>query len=443
MLFPKSLKQMLDLLKRRNQIIKNGCRFINDSPKIINGSYKILNYNDEPKLYGYTIHFNDIYKHDSDENSMATGVSFDKQKALLKVLGETIERYCLGTNNNKKFIYKSFNDLIASKKPVLTPESFSPYKHDKNYNFNLSRRKLHWIKGRFLISNKPVFMPAQIIYLPYVYYGSEPLLRFDNSTGAAAGITLKDALYRGICEIVERDSFMIAYLNKIACPKIDLLSMKDKHINNIVNILKRYKLEIVVLDTTTDLKIPSCAALIIDKTGIGPSISTGLKAGFDIKDTVIGAIEESLMVRSWIRDRFVYKDSAISVSKTINTIEDRVRFWFPVDAINHLDFWLKNKNIKSFHPNTFNYSGNNLERATDLLKDNNIEALYVNITDKEIKKYNFVVVKVVMPQLQPLYLDERNAFLEEKRLRDASVKMGQKKHSRVKNQFNEIPHPFL
>ncbi len=77
------------------------------------------------------------------------------------------------------------------------------------------------------------------------------------------------------------------------------------------------------------------------------------------------------------------------------------------------------------------------------MKDKNIEAVYVDITDKEIRKYGFVVVKVVIPQLQPLYLDERYAYLEEKRLRDAPIKMGLLKYSKTKNKFNKIPHPFL
>lgn len=151
-------------------------------------------------------------------------------------------------------------------------------------------------------------MPAQLVYVPYSYQHDEPLLRFPISTGAATGVSLDDALYRGICEVVERDAFMITYLNKIVSPQVNLFSIKDKTIYDIANIFKRYKLELVILNLTTDLQIPVFAAVTLDRTGLGPAVSVGLKAGFNIKETIIGAIEESLMVRTWIRDKFIYAE---------------------------------------------------------------------------------------------------------------------------------------
>jgi len=429
--------------KQINYIIEKGSQFINDNPEIIRGIYKEISYNDEPKFYGYGIYFNDKYSNGDNEDAVAAGVSFDKEKALAKVLGETVERYSLSANNSEAFVFESFSKLNSLRNQALDPKSLIPFSHKESFTTGLDDKKLHWVQGKFLISGKKVLTPAQLVYVPYSYHNSEPLLRFSISTGAAAGMSLDDALYRGICEVVERDAFMIAYLNKISSPKIDLLSIKDKTIYDIVNMFKRYKLELFILDLTTDLQIPVFAAITLDRTGIGPAVSVGIKAGLNIKDAIIGAIEESLMVRTWIRDKFIYSEPNYKRGKEIITIDDRAHFWLPVNSIRYLNFWLKGKNFRKIEIKNPKYSQSNLRKATKLLKDRKIEVIYVDITDKKVKKYGFAVVKVIIPQLQPLYLDERYPYLGGTRLFQAPVKMKVLKKANTESHLNKIPHPFL
>lgn len=437
-------RKRLNHSKDIDQTIKKGFQFIDDNPRIIKGVYKQISYNDEPKLYGYTVYFKDKHSKAENEGAGAAGISFDKKKALSKVLGETVERYSLSINNNKKFIYSSFNKLVKLNKSALVdPKDLILFSDKKRYIHDLDKKKLHWVEGKSLISNKKILVPAQLVYVPYLYQDSEPILRFPISTGAAAGMTLTDALYRGICEVIERDAFMIAYLNKIPSPQINLSAIKDRSIYNITNVFKRYKLELITIDLTNDLEIPTFAAIIFDQTGIGPAVSVGLKAGFDIKETIIGAIEESLMVRFWTRDEFAYINSSYRESKIIKTIEDRARFWFRLSSIKYLDFWLNSKTPKKTNIQGIKHLDNNLENIVKFLRQKNVEIIYVDITDKTVRKYDFVVVKVIIPQLQPLYLEEGYSYLREDRLYNAPVEMGFSQKSKKKGQLNKIPHPFL
>lgn len=425
--------------------VEKGSKFVNDNPAIIKKIFKVISYNDEPKLYSYGIYFKSKYNDGENEDTLASasGISFDKTKALLRVLGETIERYSLGGISDEKFIYNSFNELKALSKLAINPATLIAFSDKKRYVSNLNKKDLHWVEGKSLTSKKEILVPAQLIYAPYLHQDSEPLIRFSISTGAAAGETLNDALYRGICEIIERDAFMIVYLNKVPSPQINLSSIGDRNIKQIINTLKRYKLEPIVLDLTTDLKIPVFAAITLDKTGLGPAVSVGLKAGFDIKETIVGAVEESLMMRSWIRDKFIYTNPKYKRGKEVITIEDRAHFWFPVSSIKYLDFWLKNENFKKINMKMADVPADKLEEALKLLKMNRMETIYLDITDKEIKRYGFVVVKVIIPQLHPLYLDERYPYLGGDRLYNMPVKMGILEKPNKKNQLNKIPHPFL
>lgn len=425
--------------------IEKGFRFVNNNNTIIKEIFKVPSYNDEPKFYSYEVYFKDKYynEENQDKLSSASGTSFNKTKALMRVLGETIERYSLGGNNDGKFIYNNFSELKALSKLAIDPMILTAFSDRKRYAYNLDKKNFHWVEGKSLISSKKILIPAQLIYVPYLHEHSEPVIRFPISTGAATGETSNDALYRGICEIVERDAFMIAYLNKIPSPRIDLFSIDDGAIRHIINTLKRYKLEPIVLDLTNDLKIPVFAAIIVDRTGLGPAVSVGLKAGFDVKETIIGAMEESLMMRSWIRDKFIYNDSQYKRGKEIITIEDRAHFWFPVSAIKYLDFWIKNKTFKKFTTKDLRAPKDKLKKALSIFIKKRIDVFYIDITDKEVRKYGFMVVKVIIPQLQPLYLDERYPYLGGDRLYNTPVEMGILEKPNKENQLNKVPHPFL
>lgn len=78
-----------------------------------------------------------------------------------------------------------------------------------------------------------------------------------------------------------------------------------------------------------------------------------------------------------------------------------------------------------------------------MLKEKDIEAVYVDITHPKIKKHGIVVVKVFIPKLQPLYLDECYPYLGGNRLYDVPVQLGFLKVPNQEFQLNKIAHPFL
>ena len=437
------LKSPKDYMKTLNSSLEKAAKFVDDNKNFITHISKSLLYNDEPKIFAYTGTYKSRYKKSAD---IACGFSFNQKVALMRVLGEGLERYCLEKYNPKISIVGSVQDInmdyldpysiCAFSKKQLSKSNFKKFRID-------NRPLFKWTKGFSLKRKKSVLIPAQLVSFNYVPMKNEPTILSPISTGTATGLSLDDAVYRGICEIIERDSFMISYLNKLPSPQVNLNSIKDVRIQGMFDKLKRYKLEIIVLDITTDLKIPAFAALTLDSTGLGPAVSVGLKAGFAIKESIIGAIEESLMTRSWIRDKFIYLNPDYKQEKIIQTLEGRARFWFPTDMIKKLEFWLDSKNTKKFADGELGSAKNKLNRAITLIEKNNMEIIYVDITHKTMKKNGFRVVRTIIPQLHPLYLDEQYPYFGGRRLYEAPVRMKFLKRIKRESQLNKIPHPFL
>ena len=104
-------------------------------------------------------------------------------------------------------------------------------------------------------------------YLPtsYCYYGTgaEHGSRWAiaNSNGTAAGNTLEEAVLQGFLELVERDSVALWWYSRVRRPAVDLDSFGEPYFRAIQAEYAAIQRDLWVLDLTTDLGIPSFAAM--------------------------------------------------------------------------------------------------------------------------------------------------------------------------------------
>lgn len=396
-------------------------------------------YSDEPQFWKYEVEF--FSKRNSRKFRYSGGFSWLCEKALISALGEGIERFCLASFDEKNFKTASYIELIKNQKALNPVEvvNFSEKQKKtlpKKYLFNENSR-FKWVKGYSLTHLCPIWLPAQLIYVPYKIK-NEPVIRCPISTGAAGWSSLAGAIYKGICEIVERDAYMITYLNKLQRPKISLLPTNNLVLKEMAKVFKRYKLELHLIDITTDIPIPAVMAVIVDRTGIGPAVSVGLKASLDPKEAVIGAIEEAQHIRHWVRGKIQHGDvnpKQIQTT-TIKKPGERSLFWSKTKTIPKLDFLLKSpfrKDLASFQDYSQTNILENLKIALSFFYKKNLEVSYVDITDSLVVDTGFRVAMVVIPQLQPLYILEPPAYHGGKRLYQQGSK---------EEELNEYLHPF-
>lgn len=434
------------------ETLRRAITLIDKNKGPITGLYKNPRYNDEPLLFQYTTTIkitSDVIGRKETSEDLAGGMSFSKEKAVLKALGEGIERYCLALPDKNKLIYASVEQVKDSGMDLSTIVSFSKKQLLKKdfgwFSFN-KHKQLSWVKGYSLTQMQKLLIPAQLVYVPF-HPRNESLIRFPISTGAAAGTALLETILRGIYEVVERDAFVIFYLNKLTPPLLDLSSSRNVFFFNIFKAFKRYKLELFVFNITTDLSINSIMAIIVDRTGIGPAISVGLKASYDIQSAIIGAIEEAQHVRSWIRDEMLKNTSDLDNKPDFDQdIIKRGLLWSKVNMIKQLNFFLESKKIINVDELISLKSIESRILLKNLLKEFNskgLEVLFVDITTPEIRKIGFYIVKVIIPRLQPLYLNEEFKYLGGARLYKIPEILGYKNTPLREQELNQIPHPFL
>lgn len=421
--------------------------------------------NDEPKFFTYTAWIcNTAPFSDVNVQRYSASTALTRPEAMIKALGEAVERYCSAVFRLHDFVYASYREIGDS---VLDPKRLMSFSHKqlatdkfKQFRFDDDTR-LRWVKGYSLTQHRPLYVPAQLIYVPYIYT-DEPIIRFPISAGKSLGGSYAWALYHGICELVERDAWMINYLNKLSREQVEIEASHNETLAKMNALFKKYDLDLYVYDITTDIPIPSMLAILIDRSGGGPTILSGASTGLDPEDAVLGAIAEAQQLRPSLQDvllRDPHTRDILQVKKNPNLIRCvyelpggvsgnllRLLYWSGLEMIDELDFLLKSdkrKRIDGIPNRSSSDSRDNLRIVLDILEKRNCEVIFVDVTTPDVKALGIKVVSVVIPELMPLYLDESYKYLGNERLYSVPKTLGYRKTPSHEDELNKTPHPFV
>lgn len=420
---------------------------------VMGGVKKFPKLPDEPCLFRYI---------SSPAGIHAAGSDFlSERAAFYKMLGESAERYLWRNSNSfyrDKLIRSSERKLGGQTLDLSTLAGFSQAQKEKNECLQFDKNTVFgWIPVESLISGKKTYSPAQLFSaryfsekakLPTCANKAEPMLRWCITTGLAAGPSLPQALAKGVLEVIERDAFMITYLNKISPPVADQenLSEQDAGLARIIRQMKRYLLNLYILKLPTDFKIEVFAAVLIDTTGKGPAFTIGASADFDAKECILDAISEALAVRMSVKNTYQQPLNPGRLGRM-----GRILYWTKKENLEKIKFLHsgEKRNIdlgsgrnifagKNKPENVKKEWEKNLRNLISQLKRKKYEAVFAGLTTKEILDIGFRCVKVVIPELQPMHLEEILPYHGGKRLHEVPEKLGYQPAS----ELNKEPHPF-
>src|SRR5262249_44444934 len=120
------------------------------------------------------------------------------------------------------------------------------------------------------------------------------------STGLSCAASVDEAVLKGICECVERDAFMITWMNRLPVPRVKIESHPQLR-QLYEERLRRDGLHYVLLRTTTDIPIPSFLCLLIDERRSPPMICAGGATSLDPVHAAQKAMTEAVQTREWAK----------------------------------------------------------------------------------------------------------------------------------------------
>jgi len=392
---------------------------------------------DEPQVFRTHIMCGGHAREDAGGSSF-----FSEDDALSRALSEALERY-LWHETSDYFdspFTASEEELLWRKVPHLALSHISglPDRVEKSWSMNERRgTSFLWIRGESLIDGRRTYVPAQLISNTLFRSRNEPALRPRTTTGLATHFSRRAAHLNGILEIIERDAFMISWMNRLAPDILPLetLTENNPRLKNILSSSARYRLRPHVLRLITDAPTHAIAIILEDITGNAPRFATGLKAHYSLDAAMTGALLEALRAR--VNSRL---DSEASGTRE-DAHRARLRYWRNVDQAKELEWMLSGRTspITEF-PWSHDDENSHFERLLAWCRTQQYECIAVPLGISRKNVTRRFVEMMIIPQLLPLPIHEKDFSTSNPRLVEIPRHSG---HPARTQAFNHVPHPFV
>lgn len=378
-----------------------------------------------------------------------SGAGLTRHAARLSAVGEAVERYASAAFDPALLRFGTRESLGE---PALAPEAFELFHESQREALHRYARfgpdtPLAWVEGFSLTRRAPCWLPAATVFLPYFRAfeeRGEAIICPSYSTGLSAGCTVPEALYYGLCEVIERDAFMAMWMNRLPLPSIDF-SGDDALVRTYEEVFARDALEYVLLDATTDVGVPAVFCLILDHALSPPLVSIGGAARLSAAEAARKAMLEAAHTYQWARtlrrERKRYRADFADVVE----FSDHVALHASGALHGSLDFLRENPVRRDLAAMPEMAPGSYVEAVriiTNRLEALGMEAFAVDLTTPDVGEIGFQVARALVPGLIPLHADNALKPLGHGRLYDIARRMGYDTRRRTIEEMNPIPHPF-
>jgi ribosomal protein S12 methylthiotransferase accessory factor len=376
--------------------------------------------------------------------------SIDQDRAVMKAVGESVERYCCAIYDDDQLVSAS-HDEIGIK--AVRPETFALFS-ERQYqqpDFPFSRftrsTPVRWTLGHSFVENGPMWVPASFVYIPYERGPEEPPMKDLISTGLACGPTLAVASLKALCEAVERDAYTIVWQNRLSRPHIDLQAIDDPVIQRLLQALRRITIEPHAVLLTLDIPIPVILMVMTRPSG-PPWTIVASAADLSPRHALLLALEEACLALIGMGRAFAADHGFRAAADCSNVTT------LPLHGLAHaadarfrssVDFLIRPSEIVTLADLRDVATGNpvtDLETALQAVRPRVSEIVGVDVTTSDIDDVGFKVVRVVVPDLQPMDINHNHRHLGGRRLYEVPSKIGFKTTPSDETHLNDTPHPF-
>lgn len=231
----------------------------------------------------------------------SSGKGISESQAKASALCEAIERYSGERTGGEVILTASFremrdrfgddaihpNDVMRFSDRQLAEHEAWDMKQSK---FNRvpepldESARIDWTPVWSLTHMRHRYLPTQLLY--YQSKAGEDCDAFycvSCSNGNASGNNLEEAVLQGFCELVERDAVALWWYNRLKKPGVVVESFDEPYLLDLIGYYQTLGREVWALDLTSDLGIPSFAAVSRLCNGPEERILFGLGSHLDAR----------------------------------------------------------------------------------------------------------------------------------------------------------------
>jgi ribosomal protein S12 methylthiotransferase accessory factor len=329
------------------------------------------------------------------------------EQARTSALAESLERYCGVFDGTEPRIRATFAELG---KAAIHPNAcmgYSERQYAERHARNGIGHKAHWVPQPFQedveIEWTPLWsLPAeQTRYLPtsFCYYGyrsPDPLFARADSNGCAAGAVIEEAVLQGLLELIERDAVALWWYNRLRRQAVDLERVDDAYVSALMRHYSELRRDLWALDVTSDIGVPTFAAISRRVDKHEEDIIYGFGAHLDPNVALARALTELNQALEAVPTA-----TGPEPTRTYRGSQDAVRWWRTVTTANagYLmpDPGAPPRCLRDFNNLASDDLHRDISTCRELAARRGIDVLVLDQTRPDVR---FPVVRVVAPGLR-------------------------------------------
>ncbi|MGV2622638.1 UNVERIFIED_CONTAM: TOMM precursor leader peptide-binding protein [Halobacillus marinus] len=390
----------------------------------------------------------------ADEGSAGRTNSF--QMSENTAILEGLERFC-GTDPKGKrtTVYDCFQNLPSAVHPFSLGVHAAEDYETENHPFTPfdPERKTNWVWGYSFLRKEPVLVPER---LAYYSTGCGDGFVFETSNGCAIGGSREEAIFYGIMEVLERDSFLLSWYARLPLKRIDPSTIPDQELQWMLLRLEEISgYDLHLYDATMEHGIPSVFTIIKNRNQKEERLNLLCAGGahLDPIKAIKGALFESAgmiepLNKIFRRNKASYMPM-LHDDALVRSMDDHGMLYGLKEAEKRLDFLLQQK----LPGHTFSECYSPPPRREDLKEDlmdvlqrlhlNDLDVIVVDQTTEEIRKNGLHCVKVIIPGALPMTFGHHlRRITGLKRVLEVPKALGYKGRKLRLEELNPHPHPF-
>jgi ribosomal protein S12 methylthiotransferase accessory factor len=395
---------------------------------------------------------NHAFATDPDESHRyCSGKGFTPTDARLSCLGEAAERYSAGRWTREELTVATRSglsgrsidpaDLVLYQPDLYASLPYAPYTEDT---------ELTWIEGRSLIHGQATWVPAIASLMEFTVQNEAEFLFPITSNGLAAGPALREAIVSAIYEVIERDAFLITWLNRLPARVLDATHHPDANVRDLAAAYRRRGVRLALFLLPADHPVSVVLAVAFQEGGYGgPAATVGLGASLDPFGAARKAALEVGQVRPAFRERARGRDRArvaelVEDPSRVATMEDHALLYAApemVSAFDHLS-----GEATGWDALADGLGGNSYDGALDTLLGHfaavGQDVVYVNLTSPDVEPLGVHTARAVLPGFQPIWFGANEPRLAGRRLYELPHRLGLRDDASAPTSLNPLPHPL-
>jgi ribosomal protein S12 methylthiotransferase accessory factor len=368
---------------------------------------------------------------------------------------EGLERYCgLAAHGKRTVVHDSYRNLESNalnpvKVGVHTQEQYAqpgfPF-----HPFNPDRF-MNWVWGYSFLEERPILVPE---LLAYYSLGCGEGFVYETSNGCALGGSLEEAIFHGIMEVVERDSFLMTWYAQLSLPRLDPYSANDQELQLMIERVRAVAgYDINFYNSTMENGIPSILAIAKNRKQKGLNLICAAGAHLDPLKAVKSAIHELAAMMMTLDEKFEENQEELlrmlQEPSLVRKMDDHGLLYGMAQAEERLQFLLnENRPLRTFDEE-YKWKSNHADLTEDLqeilsvFRKLNLDVIVVDQTTSETIRNGLHCVKVLIPGMLPMTFGHhltRVTGLE--RVLKVPMELGYSSQPLKFEELNPHPHPF-